>query len=97
MKESIRFPSFVIGIIATTLIMVFAFAIFMQRPDAEFYRITPPVFGKAVVVCANLGGLRYFSAARLNPESARVRAICNIGVEVLFQIRYDGKPEGEAK
>jgi hypothetical protein len=77
-----------LGIAATTLPRIH---------DDEKYRITPPVFGKAVVVCANLGGLRYFSAARLNPESARVRAICNIGVEVLFQIRYDGKPEGEAK
>lgn len=63
------------------------------------YRVTPPIFGKAVVVCANLGGLRYFSAAPNGPNGdiAFVRAVCNIGVEVRFQIRYDGKPEGEAK
>ncbi len=62
----------------------------------EAFRVTPPIFGKAVVVCANLGGLRHFSAVS-DGDIALVRAVCNTGVEARFQIRYDGKPEGEAK
>jgi hypothetical protein len=65
--------------------------------DREAYRITPPIFGKAVVVCANLGGLKSFSAVKWDTERAMVRATCNTGVEARFQIRYDGKPEGESK
>lgn len=94
MKWSIE--ATIITAVVTLAILGFA-ALLASKPDNEDYRVTPPVFGKAVVVCANLGGLRYFTAVKLNQETTRVRAICNIGVEVRFQIRYDGKTEGETK
>jgi hypothetical protein len=62
-------------------------------------RINAPIFGKAVTVCANLGGLTYVHATedRERAGGVKVHAFCNLGAEVIVRMRYDGKPEGEAK
>ncbi len=97
MKAYLLSGAAILGVVALALITTILLSSLSGRDGKDTYRVTPPIFGKAVVVCANLGGLRYFSSTSKNQEIANVRAVCNAGVEARFQIRYDGKPEGESK
>src|SRR5258708_16193259 len=70
-----------------------------RTPTPTPARMNSVIFGKAVTVCANLGGLTYVRAIEVRERAGfvEIHAFFNLGAALIVQLPYVGKTDAPTK